>query len=374
MKTQLATTFLALAAAVSAYAADPAATVAVDESTGPPAVLDMGKMPSPGESLVWSPLFQACWDKLGAMHAGKMEKVEPANALIDLLNQTQWKKDDVMPKDGYELYAGPATKEFADATAAEIQKKFGVKSTPPEFSTTPGGIVVHGILVRNLNFQKTFYRSEKKPLDFKDSTGTNHKVTFFGIAGNRSGSYLEQVKVIDYKEDGKSFILTIATDKDDESIVIYRPEQAMSFEGAIAHVETASKTPFAGPDGSLTDGALHRNDTIKVPCLTLNANTKFTSQLKGSIYYAGDPVPWQITTAYQITRFELSEKGAKIKVEAELSETACATPPPPPHCAPRNFVCDGPFFVFAWRKQAAWPYFAAWIDDKTALKPFSPQH
>ncbi len=371
MKTQLATILLALAAAVSAYAADPTAAVAVDENTGPPAVLDLAKMPTPGESLVWSPLFQACWDKLGTMHTGKMEKVEPANALIDLLNQTQWKKEDVMPKDGYELYAGPATKEFSDATAAEIEKKFGVKSTPHEFTTTPGGMVVHGIVVRDLNFQKTFHRSEKKPLDFKDSTGAIHKVTFFGTAGSSSGIYSEQVKVIDYKDGGKSFILTIATDKDDESIVIYRPEQAMNFQGAIAHVETASKTPFAGAYGELTDKGLHKNDTVKIPCLSLNANTVFTSQLKGAMYYAGDPQPWQIMAAYQTTRFELSEKGAKIKVEAELRETAMAMPPPPPHCVPRSFFCDGPFFVFAWRKQAAWPYFAAWIDDKTALIPFS---
>jgi len=371
MKTQLATILLALAAAVSAYAMDASAAVAVDENTGPPAVLDLAKVTTPGESLVWSPLFQACWDKLGAMHTGKMEKVEPANALIDLLNQTQWKMEDVMPKDGYKLYAGPATKEFADATAAEAMKEFGVKITQGKLPKNSGGIVVFGILVRDLNFQRAFNRSEKKPLDFKDSTGITHKVTFFGTAGSSSGIYSEQVKVIDYKDGGKSFILTIATDKDDESIIIYRPEQAMSFQGAIAHVETASKTPFAGPDGSLTDGALHRNDTIKVPCLSLNADTKFTSQLKGAMYYAGDPVSWQITTAYQITRFELSEKGAKIKVEAELGETAMAMPPPPPPCAPRNFICDGPFFVFAWRKQAPWPYFAAWIDDKTALIPFS---
>jgi len=356
---------------VSGHAADAAAAVAEDESTGPPAILDMGKMPTPGESLVWSPLFQACWNKLGAMHAGRMEKIEPANALIDLLNQTQWKEDDVMPKDGYKIFAGPATKEFADATAAEIEKKFGVKSTPPEISKTPGGIVVHGILVRDINFQRYFYRSKIKSLDFKDSTGATHKVTFFGTAGSLSDGF-DQVKVVDYKEDGKSFILNIATDKEDESIIIYRPELAISFEKAIAQVETASKTPFAGSYGELTDKKLHKNDTLKIPCLSLNANTVFTNQLKGAMYYAGDPQPWEIMKAYQTTRFELSEKGAKIRVVADASCDPFGTPPPPPPCIPRNFICDGPFFVFAWRKQAPWPYFAAWIDSKTALTPFSP--
>jgi len=365
MKTRLFISLITLASVISAHAA-------ADESTGPPAVLDLARMPTPGESLVWSPLFQACWDKLGAMHAGRMEKVEPANALIDLLNQTQWKKDDVMPKDGYGLYAGPSTKEFADATAAEIEKKFGVKSTPPEISTTPGAIAVHGILVRDLIFKSPFYRSNNKPLDFKDSTGTIHKVAFFGTAGIYSDSYIRQVKVIDYKEDGKSFILTLATDKEDESIIIYRPEQAMSFEKAITQVETASKSPFAGSYGELTDKGLHKNDTLKIPCLTLDSNTKFTSQLKGAMYYAGDSVPWEIMMAYQTTRFELSEKGVKIRVESGAACDPFGSPPPPPPCVPRNFICDGPFFVFAWRKQAAWPYFAAWIDSKAALTPFSP--
>jgi len=360
---------------VSGHAADAAAAVAEDESTGPPAILDMGKMPTPGESLVWSPLFQACWDKLGAMHAGRMEKIEPANALIDLLNQTQWKMDDVMPKDGYKLYAGPATKEFADATAAEAMKEFGVKITQIKLPTNPNarGMMAHGILVRTLNFQKSFYHSKKQALDFKDSTGTIHKVSFFGTAGI-SSAYFGHVGVIDYKEDGKSFILRIATDNDDEFIIIYRPEQAMSFQGAIAQVETASKTPFNGTYGKLTDKALHQDDTVKIPCLTLNANTVFTSQLKGAMFYAGDPEPWEIVDAFQTTRLELTEKGAKIKVEAAAS--AAADPfgsfPPPLPCVPRNFICDGPFFVFAWRKQAPWPYFAAWIDSKTALTPFSP--
>jgi hypothetical protein len=39
---------------------------------------------------------------------------------------------------------------------------------------------------------------------------------------------------------------------------------------------------------------------------------------------------------------------------------------------PRKFICDQPFFVFAWRDKAALPYFSAWIDGGDALLPFKP--
>jgi len=338
----------------------------------PHAVLDVEKLPPRGETLVWSPLFQASWDKLNLMHGGKPEKVVPPNALIANLDDFQWREDEVMPKDGYVTFAGRSTPEFFKSTAIEIKRRFGVEMTPSRLPSSPRGIAIYSILLRDLNFEKKFFRSKKQSLDFKDRLGKVHKVQFFGTIGNYSGNYGSSVKVINFKDHGKSFVLSIATDRSDESLIIYRPDQAVSFAAAIEHVKNVMKSPFDGPYGSFMDGALHKNDTVKIPYITLKTNTDFTSQLQGNRYYSGETRPWRIALAYQITHFELFEKGARIRVETGVGDEPFGEPPAPRRVTyiPRNFVCDEPFFVFAWREKAKWPYFATWIDGKEALKMF----
>ncbi len=76
-------------------------------------VLDLGGFPERGESMIWSPLFQATWDKWNAQHKGKPIKVEPENKLMTKLDTFKWDEQAVMPEGGYATFAGPATKEFA---------------------------------------------------------------------------------------------------------------------------------------------------------------------------------------------------------------------------------------------------------------------
>lgn len=338
------------------------------------AVLDMHKLPLQGETLVWSPLFQASWEKMQSLHAGKMEKVVPANPVINALEKFQWKEQNVMPKDGYAVYAGPATPEFAKATAEEIKKKFGIDMTPSRIPSSEHGNAFYGILLRDLNFQKSFFRSRKKPLEFKDGLGKTHKVQFFGTIGKHSDDFGNNVKVLDYNDQGKSFILSIATDQQDEKLIIYRPGRALSFQMAIDHLNKPEiKAPLGGAYGSLSDGTLHKKDTVKIPYLTIKADTDLTSQVAGARHYVQDPMPWRTTIAYQITHFELFEKGARIRVETGSDDGPFGGPPPPRRVTyvPRQFICDHPFFVFAWRDGASHPYFAAWIDGNAALQLFT---
>lgn len=71
--------------------------------------------------------------------------------------------------------------------------------------------------------------------------------------------------------------------------------------------------------------------------------------------------------AEQVTRFNLHERGAELRVEVSGGADPFGGPPPPP---PRRFAYDRPFFVFLWRDEAEWPYFGAWVGDATTLKAF----
>lgn len=53
--------------------------------------------------------------------------------------------------------------------------------------------------------------------------------------------------------------------------------------------------------------------------------------------------------AEQRLKFELTEKGAKLRAEVEMLAAPFGEPPPPPPTVPRFFHYDRPFFVFLWR-------------------------
>ena len=88
------------------------------------AVLKTDQIPVGGKSLVWSPLFQASWDKLNSRRKGKLVKITPPNALMTMLDSFHWKETEVMPEGGYAVFAGPATAEFAADVRNRVLKQF----------------------------------------------------------------------------------------------------------------------------------------------------------------------------------------------------------------------------------------------------------
>lgn len=333
-------------------------------------VISIDEVPAKGTTQVWSPLFQASWEKLNAIQGGELEKVVPPNDLIKSLEQFEWQVESVMPQDGYSVYVGPATEEFARETAASIKDKFEIEIDVSRVPTIAQGGAAYGVLLRDLKFKKKFFRSRKQGLEFRARTGKSHKVEFFGTAGGHSGGYGEFVKVLHYAPKVSSFILSIATDREGEKLIVYRPNHECSFRTAMERVKKALENPLSGPYGSLKDGSLHRKDVIKIPYVTVDADTDFTEQLGGSLYYTGEPLPWSVVSAFQLTKIEIFEEGARVRVDNGVGMEPFGGLPEPP-VIPRNFVCDRPFYVFLWRADADWPYLAAWIDGDDCLTPFS---
>jgi len=336
-------------------------------SGDPTCILSIEEIPPKGATQVWSPLFQASWEKLNEIQNGEFKKVVPPNALITKLNEFKWQAEEVMPKDGYAVYAGPATHKFARETAASIKKKFDIEIDPSRVPTIPQGKAAYGILLRELKFKQKFFRSQKKALKFRARTGETHMVEFFGTAGSHSGGYRDYVKVLHYEPETSSFTLSIATDREGENLIVYRPDQECSFRIAMERMKKAMKDPLSGPYGTVNNGSLHRKDVVKIPYLTIDADTDFTGQLKGSIHYAAEALPWRVAKAFQITKFELFEEGARLRVDTGAGLEPFGAPPP---VTPRSFICDQPFYVFLWRAGADWPYLATWIDGGDCLTKF----
>ena len=128
-----------------------------------------------------------------------------------------------------------------------------------------------------------------------------------------------------------------------------------------------------GKYGTLEHPQLHRNDDVRIPYLKFHNKTNFAPLLQGGRYYGAEGDPWRIYHADQRLDFELTEKGARVRVYAEAGAEPFGDPPPPPPTIPRKFHYDRPFFVFLWRDKAEWPYFGAWIGNAAAMEKFIRQ-
>ncbi len=127
--------------------------------------------------------------------------------------------------------------------------------------------------------------------------------------------------------------------------------------------------PLQGHWGSAQDPRLHETDDVRIPVLKLENTADFVPDLGGLRHYQSGP-PWIINQAQQRLKFQLTEKGAKLRAEVELEADPFADSSPKPKMIPRFFHYDRPFFVFLWRNGAEWPYFGAWIGNDISMEAF----
>lgn len=324
------------------------------------------------KTVVWSPLFQATWDAIKDKTGGTPEKIDPPNELMMKLDSFVFDANSVMPKNSWKVWAGPATQEFLaqvnrDATAL-------TKETVGPFSlerSEPQNIAAFGLLNREIQYDLPLYRSQKKAMDFVTATGTNAS-QFFGVTGAHSAGFRNTIRVLSYDPDQKSHSVEVLCEKGSESVIFYLPPTTQNFTAACDTVRAWKKDYKEDSKlwGAINDPELHENDSLRVPYVTLSVTSKFPELYNHWRHPKNGSVPWRIYRAEQITRFDLHEKGARVRVESSLELEPFGEPPPPPPMVPRNFIYDRPFFIFLWRDKAEWPYFGAWIGDASALKPF----
>jgi hypothetical protein len=325
------------------------------------------------QTVVWTPLFQAAWDKLNATHGGKPLKVEPPNELISRLDAFTWKREEVMPVGHWKTWSGPPTDEFLATVNAEAAEMTGEEKGPFRLEDRrPGTVVVFGVLDREVSFRKGLHRSRKAPMTFR-SGGAETKVKFFGVKGQLSGEFNDTIRVLAYRPSENCHALQILCRESDETVMLFRPpaEKTMDFATACEWLRTWRKAWTENSPHGLghDDPTLHKRDEIQVPYLKLETTHDFTSGLASERYYKGQPLPRKISRAEQRVEFELHERGARVRAEVSLDDAAAFGPPPePPPVYPRRFLYDAPFFVFLWRDGAAWPYFGSWVGDTSAME------
>jgi len=322
-------------------------------------------------TVLWTPLFQAAWDRLNSDAGGPAEKVEPPNPLMAKLDSFKWEAARVMPEGHWKVWSGKATSDFVAQANGEAAEMTGEPKGPfSEVVETPGqepGRLVLALLDRELNYLKILHPSTAAPLAFRGGGEAKEKpVRFFGVRGDLSDGYSHVVRIL--FRDEKSHALQIGAEND-ESLVLYLPSGRESFSAACAKLRAWRNEGLKGNYGSALDPRLHGKDDLRIPYVSLAAKADFLPLLAGKRFYPGQPLPWVIVKAEQRTKFKMTEKGAKVRAEVELGMDPFGGPPPsPPPMIPRKFHFDCPFYVFMWKDNAELPYFGAWMGDDSAME------
>lgn len=335
----------------------------------------------PEQTYVYSALVQSSWDRLNEMHGGAPKKVAPPNALITALDTTEWDEKSVMPKSGWKTWQGKATQELVDTAISEGQTLLPAGAEPPGFrllEPDPNNLAVFALLYTDVRFEKAFFESKKSGLTFTALDGSQSEVRFFGTAGKNSDSYKDSVSVLAYDATTKEHALQVRCRGRDEKVVLFRPAEYLSVGDALARMAELRRQFDKGIVGveemgweermlKQAERKLNEGDEVRIPYLDLKFDGEFADRVAGARYFKNEDIPWRISQLTVAGRFELFEKGARLRAEVSLGDAFGGKPP---HPEPRQFTYDAPFYVFLWREGADRPYFAAWIGDASGMTKF----
>lgn len=326
-----------------------------------------------GDTVVWSPVFQAAWDAVNGELGGK--PTESGSELGKRLDDFEWRSAEVLPEGRWKVWSGPSTPALHREANAGARELTGDGEVFPEIrglrdeEGAPVSYAAYALLDVELLYARPLYRSKQRPMTFTDAEGKEGPVHFFGVRGKASSAF-GNIRVL--HRGGKSHALEIPARDLDRlgSLLLFLPEEPLSFAKACEQLRAyRASWPHLPEDWrGERDPRFHERDQLRVPLVSFEARSDFRGDLKGLRIYPGVEQPYVIAEAWQDVDFRLHEKGAEVRVEAGVGMDPFGSPPKPPEAFPRDFSFDRPFFAMLWRDGAKWPYFAAWVGGREAME------
>ena len=203
----------------------------------------------------------------------------------------------------------------------------------------------------------TKLRTFKDRLAFK-----GEKVESFGVRGDDEYEQKKQMEIL-YYENNEHFVIKLTPSNTDHEIILYMPntrfntmaDAVAKVNGLIAigqqeKLEKCHQWKYKFKDAG---------DIVIIPKIQFDLSTHFSS-LEGNIFMAGNEA-YKINNMWQRTAFQLDESGAEIESESTVGIFWLGLEEIDNE--PKVMEFNKPFFVFLRRKDAAVPYFAAWLYD-----------
>ncbi len=296
------------------------------------------------DDTIWCGTFNLIWNDLKNEIAKQDIVFNPQLEEVKNLNKGTFSTKDLEDTSYYKAYGHP-TLELKKEIEKNIKEKFNETSDILDDFDWNGSMddyILYAMLKKVFNFNIPF--DKLKDSNFKDT----ENVKYFGINDKSNNKMRNQVTVLYYDDNG--YAVKISTKENDEVILIKgdnSPTFLDVYNNTISKNINYDKTTFT------------KDDSLRVPNLKMNVKKSFDQLVNKPFLFAnGDE--YYIGKAIQTIKFELDNKGGKIKSEAGMQVFKNSAMP---NDTSRAFNFDDTFIIFLKEKGKDLPYFAAKISD-----------
>ena len=314
----------------------------------------------PGRSVLWCATFQLAWNEVCTL-VGEDIHFDEEPPMVAILNRKSATKAD-LDEASYVALAGFVRDGIYAEIPKALERKFKGEARPhllpnPAVAPRPQDIVAYAYLFKNLEFSTRFERLGE-PLDF---AGT--RVDCFGIGREYKPDHprlYPQVRIL-YYEGPDDFAVELLTKSPKDRLILAKRRPAATLLETVTTTE--EKIAASEPANAVT------GDVLIVPKFNFDLTRSYDELIGRSLVVKNPAVAKDLVllAAIQNIRFQMDEKGVRLRSESHM-QFGCAAPalPQPEHV----MIFDKSFLAVLKREGAKAPYFALWVDNSELLVPY----
>lgn len=300
---------------------------------------------------VWVGSFQIVWnDFIDKVVFNPIRFREGTPFYVYELNQKTFTTDDIS-ESCYYKYAGKVKKNTKNQIAKAIRKKFKEKSDildKLDLNPRNDMLLVYAMLKKDFEFLRAFDKLGVS--EFGDSVTAE----YFGIGKNSAKVLGRGVEVLFYN-DINDFAVKLMTTGNDE-VYLYKNASNKPFYFIYSDM-LKKQSAYSGKK------EFQNVDELKVPNISFFEEKTF-EELTNKRIMGTNLV---INQAVETVKFDMNNKGVKLKSEAAMSIMTTALRPEE-EVIPRKFYLDNTFVIFLIEKDKKSPYFALRVNDITKFQ------
>lgn len=311
-----------------------------------------------GRNVLWCGTFQLAWNEVRSLVGEDLHFGGSEPAAVASLNKKSFTGDDIDAA-SYVAVADFVKNDVFGQVDRQIKARFQGKFVPrylPPKALTPRGqdIVAYACLFKDLEFETPFERIGE-PLSFRGTP-----VPCFGIDEEYKSSQakiLPQILILDYQTED-DFVIELVTKSEGDRLIL----ATLAPGATLAETVEAVEQRIAGRE-PIQAGVC---DVLKVPKCDFDLTRRFTEVEGLNLVVQNSSVAKDLTilSALQNVRFEMNERGVRLRSESPIS-IGCGVMPEPE--SPHIMIFDKPFLVLLQRRDREMPYFAMWVDNAELL-------
>lgn len=299
---------------------------------------------------VWVGTFQIVWNEFIDKYVhGPVRFREGTPAYVHELNKQDFTTND-LNSSCYYKYSGKVTKKTSKTIKKAIKKKFNETSDildSLDLTPNPKNFLIYAMLKKDFEFLNEFDRLGRS------SFGKAQTAEYFGIDKNSDTDLRNGIEVLFYNNPD-DFAVVIPT-KDNDEVYFYK-------NGANKEFRSLYKEMRFKALRYQEEKSLQNIDELKIPDIKFDI-TKTFDDLCGKRVMGTNLV---ISGAIETVKFDMNNKGVKLKSEAALTLATSALMPE--EIKPRYFFFDSTFVIFLKEKGKKNPYFALRVNDITKFQ------